>query len=160
MYFGVPAIPMADVMADAIGQVVAQVRGIREAYLPQCSIEGDTEARQVLVVEVGNDQRIPEIMQDLMWRMKLLLPPGVFIDILPYASSAMPPAARVETCRIFRAARKSWWERWFANRPRDCLRHRRKLSDRRSMLTPPRTDVQPPLWPCICRVMDLQSPPR
>ena len=112
MFFGVPAKPMADVMTDAIGQVVRQVRGIREAYLPQCYIDGDKEARQVLVLGVEDDRRIPGIMEDLNWRMELLLPPGVFIDILPYASATMPHEARVDACRIFRAASRPWWKRW------------------------------------------------
>ena len=63
MFFGVPANPMAEVMADAIGQVVAQVRGIREAYLPQCHIQGDVEARQVLVIGVDSLDRIPTVME-------------------------------------------------------------------------------------------------
>ena len=34
LFFGVPADPMPEIMADAIGQVVAEVPGIVEAYLP------------------------------------------------------------------------------------------------------------------------------
>ena len=74
MFFGVPAKPMPEIMADAIGQVVAQVPGIREAYLPQCFMQGDAEARQVLVVGVEDPGRIPEIMHELMGKMKLVLP--------------------------------------------------------------------------------------
>jgi hypothetical protein len=111
MFFGVPAKPMPEIMGDAIAQVVAQVPGIREAYLPQCFIEGDTEARQVLVVGVDKRDSIPEIMQDLMGKMKLLLPEGVFMDIIPYPSSSMPQEAKVKECRIF-VAEKSWWKVW------------------------------------------------
>jgi len=45
MFFGIPASPMPEIMADAISQVVAQICGIREAYLPQCYIQGDELAR-------------------------------------------------------------------------------------------------------------------
>jgi hypothetical protein len=114
MFFGAPAKPMAEVTADALGQVVAQVPGICEAYIPQCFIEGDTEARQVLVVGVEKKEKIPEVMQDLMGKMKLLLPPGVFMDILPYASVDLPAAARVAQCHIFGSPMKSkpWWRIW------------------------------------------------
>ena len=114
MFFGAPAKLMADVMVDALGQVVAQVPGICEAYIPQCFIEGDTEARQVLVVGVEKQEQIPEVMQDLMGKMKLLLPPGVFMDILPYASAELPEEARVEKCHLFGspAKPKPWWKIW------------------------------------------------
>ena len=52
VYWGAPAKPMPEIMSDAISQVVAQVPGIVEAHLPQCFVEGDKEARQVLVVGV------------------------------------------------------------------------------------------------------------
>lgn len=114
MFFGAPAKPMADVMADALGQVVAQVPGICEAYIPQCFIEGDTEARQVLVVGVEKKEKIPEVMQDLMGKMKLLLSPGVFMDILPYPSTDLPDAARVARCHIYGSPMKTkpWWRFW------------------------------------------------
>jgi hypothetical protein len=112
MFFGEPAKPMPEVMADALGQVVAQVPGICEAYIPQTFIEGDTEARQVLVIGVEKKERIPAIMQDLMGKMKLLLPPGVFMDVLPFASTDVPHGARVEKCRIFGAPKRPWWRLW------------------------------------------------
>lgn len=115
MFFGAPAKPMPEVMADAIGQVVAQVPGIREAYLPQCFIQGDTEARQVLVVGVGNAQEIPKIMDDLMAKMKLVLPTHQFIDIIPFPASTMPSGARVAECKIYETdigTPKPWWKFW------------------------------------------------
>lgn len=112
MVFGVPAKPMSDVMAYAIGRVVAQVPGIREAYIPQCHIEGDTEARQVLVIGIEKRQKIRDIMPDLMSKMELVLPAGVFMDILPYESAKLPKAARVEACRIFGSPHRPWWRFW------------------------------------------------
>jgi hypothetical protein len=112
MIFGVPANPMPEIMTDAIGQVVAQVPGIREAYLPQCFIQGDTEARQVLVVGVDNAQEIPRIMDELMGKMKLVLPADQFIDILPFPVSTMPAGARVAECKIHEAKTKPWWKVW------------------------------------------------
>jgi hypothetical protein len=115
MFFGVPAKPMPEIMADAIGQVVAQVPGIREAYLPQCFIQGDTEARQVLVVGVVNAQAIPKIMDDLTGKMKLVLPAQQFIDIIPFPASTMPGDARVAECKIYGTdigPAGPWWKFW------------------------------------------------
>jgi hypothetical protein len=112
VFFGEPAKPMPKVMADALGQVVAHVPGICEAYIPETFIVGDTEARQVLVVGVASEERIPAIMEKLMGKMKLLLPPDAFMDVLPFASTDMPPGARVEKCRIFCAPKKPWWKIW------------------------------------------------
>jgi len=115
MFFGAPANPMPEIMADAIGQVVAQVSGIREAYLPQCYIPGYLEVRQVLVVGVRNAEEIPKIMDELMDKMKLVLPAHQFIDILPFSVSTMPIAARVAECKIFGTdiqVAKPWWKFW------------------------------------------------
>jgi len=112
MYFGVPADPMPEIMSDAIRQVVTQVPGIREAYLPQCYIEGEEEARQVLVVAVDVPEQMPAVMQDLMGKMGLLLPQGQFIDIIPFLTSSMPSGARVRECQIVKTKRKPWWKIW------------------------------------------------
>lgn len=112
MFFGEPANPMHEIMANAIGQIVAQVPGIREAYLPQCFIHSDTEARQVLVVGVDTAQEIPKIIDDLMDKMKLILPANQFIDIMPFPVSAMPSEARVVQCKIYEAKGKPSWKMW------------------------------------------------
>ena len=112
MFFGAPAKPMPEIMANAIGQVVAQVSGIIEAYLPQCYLEGDNEARQVLVIGVDSQERIQQIMPQLIEKMKLVMPPGQFIDIIPFPSSTMPPAARVRDYQIFKTTTKPWWKIW------------------------------------------------
>jgi SseB protein C-terminal domain len=110
LFFGVPAKPMPGIMVDAIGQVVAQVPGIREAYLPQCFIQGDTEARQVLVVGIDNDREIPKIMDELMSKMRLVLPKNQFLDILPFPVSKMPCAARVAECKIHESKPQPRWK--------------------------------------------------
>ncbi len=112
MYFGAPAKPMPEIMSGAVRQVVAQVPGILEAHLPQCFIEGDKEARQVLVVGVARRNEIPRIAQDLMGKLQLVFPPGQFIDILPFESGAVPPGVRQAGCQIFAAERKPWWKVW------------------------------------------------
>ncbi|HEY1772537.1 MAG TPA: enhanced serine sensitivity protein SseB C-terminal domain-containing protein [Gammaproteobacteria bacterium] len=112
LHFGAPTNPMPDVLADAISQVVAQVPGILEVHLPQCFIEGDTEARQVLVVGVSKRDEIPAIMNELMGKLRLVFPPGHFIDILPFESGAIPPGVHRAGCQTFGAAKKPWWKLW------------------------------------------------
>ena len=112
MFFGKPAKPMPEIMADAISQVVAQVPGIIEAHLPQCFIEGDQEARQVLVVGVQRQNEIPQIAEALMGKLQLVFPPGQFIDILPFESGAVPAGVRQAGCQIFAAEKKAWWKIW------------------------------------------------
>jgi len=117
LFFGVPSNPMSEIMADAIGQVVAQVPGIVEAYLPQCYLGGDENARQVLVLGVESKSRIPAIMQSLMHKMELVLPANQSIDMLPFSTRDLPPDARIDECRIFGNAdqaleQKPWWKLW------------------------------------------------
>ena len=104
--FGAPAKPMPEVTADAILQVVVQVPGIIEAHLPQCFMSGDTEARQVLVVGVEKSPEIPQIAEQLMSKLRLALPAGPSIDILPFAWDAVPPEVRQAGCQIFVAQKK------------------------------------------------------
>lgn len=122
MLLGVPANPMPQTRADAIGQAVAQVPGIVEAYLPLCYIKGDDEPRQVLVIGVQSEERIPAIMQDLMSKMDSVMPADQFIDILPFSTAHILPEARVEECRILGEAqeikpqepqpKRPWWRLW------------------------------------------------
>jgi len=112
MFFGAPAKPMPEIMADAISQVVAQVPGIAEAHLPQCFIEGDEEARQVLVIGVQRRDDIPRIAQALTSKLQLVFVPAQFIDILPFASNAVPNGVRKAGCQIFAAVKKPWWKIW------------------------------------------------
>jgi hypothetical protein len=111
-YWGAPANPMPQIMADAISQVVAQVPGIVEAHLPQCFIEGDKEARQVLVVGVQSRAEIPQIAQQLMGKLPLLFTPGQFIDILPFESGLVPCGVRQAGCKIYAGEKKPWWKVW------------------------------------------------
>lgn len=111
--FGSPANPMPEIMADALAQAVAQVPGIREAYLPQCFIPGDEEGKQVLVVGFAKGIQIPLAMECLMEKMRLVLPEREFIDILPFTVSAVPNEAKVLPCLILnRDDPKPWWKFW------------------------------------------------
>jgi hypothetical protein len=108
--FGAPANPMPEQRALALSSAVASVTRILEAYIPQCYVTGDKEARQVLVVRVNTKDEIPSIMQELMAKLKAALPPGDFIDILPYPSNGFPQAARVGSCHLLGSPPKPWWK--------------------------------------------------
>jgi hypothetical protein len=112
MVFGAPAKPMPDFMADAIAQVVAQVPGIIEAHLPQCFVEGDPEARQVLVIVVRSRHEIPQIAGALLGKLQHVLPPGEFIDVLPFKAGSVPSGVRQAGCQIFADGKKPWWKVW------------------------------------------------
>jgi len=112
VYFGAPAHPMPKTRADAIAQAVAQVPGIVEAHLPQCFIEGDEEARQILVVGVLKRGEISQIAQALTDKFQLIFEPGQSIDILPFEAGAVPAGVRQAGCQIFAAEKKAWWKLW------------------------------------------------
>ena len=112
--FGAPANPMPEIMRDGIAQVVGQVPGVIEAHLPQCFIEGDTDARQVLVISVRSRKEVPHVAEELMGKLKLLFAPGQFIDIIPYVG-APPESVREARCQIFVSStleQKPWWRFW------------------------------------------------
>jgi hypothetical protein len=112
-YWGAPAKPMPEALSKAIAQIVAQVSGIREAHLPQCFIQGDKDARQVLLVCVNNRSEIPRIAEELMAKLNGLFPAGEFIDIFPVDSNSFPPGVREADCQIFLGEKKKpWWKVW------------------------------------------------
>jgi hypothetical protein len=115
LYFERPAEPMAHIFAEAIGLVIGQVPGIEEAYIPQCSIAGEP-ARQVLVIGIRDDHPIPEVMEELLPKMRLLLPPREFIDILPFPFGHVPEGARIPTFCVYLARdqrrTRPWWKFW------------------------------------------------
>jgi len=106
MYWGTPAKPMPEIMADAILQVVAQVPGIHEAHLPQCFIEGDKEARQVLAISVQSRNEIPRIAKELKGKLQLVFPLGQIIEILLFETGSMPSGVRQAGCQIFTGEKK------------------------------------------------------
>jgi hypothetical protein len=112
IYFGRPAKPMPEARASAIAAAVARVPGIVEAHLPQCYIEGDAGARQVLVVVVDLPQDIPRIAQAVLGELAAILPPGDSVDLLPFDRRSLPRGVREAGCRVFGEAKKPWWKLW------------------------------------------------
>ncbi|MCH7588875.1 MAG: hypothetical protein IIC78_12720 [Chloroflexi bacterium] len=111
MIFGAPAAPMPEAKTKAIARAVAAVHGITEAHLPQCFIEDDREARQVLVIGVQQRGDIPRIVEELMGGLKFVFSWGEYIDIFPFESAAVPGGVREAGCLIFREQKKPWWKK-------------------------------------------------
>jgi hypothetical protein len=114
LYFGAPAEPMADVTISAITQVVQRVSGIVEAHLPQCFIEGEKEARQVLVVGVKSSEEIPRVGETLMRKLESTLSRAEleFMDVMPFEVTSIPDGVRKAGCQIFAGETKPWWKIW------------------------------------------------
>jgi hypothetical protein len=112
LFWGRPANPMPKIMADAISQAVTEVPGISEAHLPQCFIEGDKEARQVLVIGVHRPNETAWIANELTRKFHPVLPTGQFLDIIPFKSGSVPPEVQQAGCQIFVEAAKPWWKIW------------------------------------------------
>lgn len=111
-YFGAPANPMPPERAAAIAALVARVPGIVEAHVPQCFVEGDSAARQVLAIVVTSKAEIPRIAGELGAGLKAIVPAGQFLDILPFPASAVMPGVREARCQIFPVSAKPWWRVW------------------------------------------------
>jgi hypothetical protein len=114
MYFGAPAKPLPEVTVTAIRQALKRVPGILEAHLPQCFIEADQEARQILIPVVRNSDDIPRVGEALMRKLEATLSPGEleFIDVVPYELESLPDGVRKAGCQIFAGETKLWWKIW------------------------------------------------
>jgi hypothetical protein len=110
LYFGAPAQPMAPTLVSAISGAVASVAGISEAHLPQCLIEGDKAARQVLAIVVSPQADISGIAHELGLSLRSTLTAGVLMDILPFRDSAVPTGVREARCQIYPLPKKQWWK--------------------------------------------------
>lgn len=106
-----PAEPISTILAEAFRQACEQVPGIAEAWLPDGSINGEP-ARPLLVVGIADGRSIPEVMEALMPKVRLLTPPREVMDILPFPVADLPHDARIPQCRLYVAKAKPWWKVW------------------------------------------------
>lgn len=73
---------------------------------------GDTEARQVLVIGVPRRRETPQVAGALMGKLRLVLAAAQFIDVLPFESGAIPAGVREAGSQIFAVEKKAWWRIW------------------------------------------------
>jgi len=111
-YFGAPATPMPGDRSAAIADLVARVPGVVEAHLPQCFIEGEPGARQVLAIVVSTKEEIPRVCNAIGHGLKGILPEGQFLDILPFRQTSVIPGVREARCQIYPSNAKAWWKVW------------------------------------------------
>ena len=112
LFFGAPAQPMPASRSVAIRDAVAAVNGVEEAHLPQCFIEGDAQAHQVLVIGVRSKGEIPRIVEELMRSLSHIPMGDQYLDILPFETSSIPQAVRSAGCQIVDTTGKPWWKVW------------------------------------------------
>lgn len=115
LQFACPAEPMPELMVELLEQVVAQVNGIVEAFVPECSINEELPAK-VLIVGIAENVAIPVVMDHLLPKIRLLLAPGEQLDVIPFRFSMLPEEARIPACLVFRQSHKitdrPWWKLW------------------------------------------------
>lgn len=80
--------------------------------MPQCFIEGDAQARQVLVIGVRSKAEIPRIAEELMPGLNGAIGAGQHLDLLPFETSSIPQEVRAAGCEVFVASKKPWWKVW------------------------------------------------
>jgi hypothetical protein len=112
MRFSVPTEPIAGVVADAIRQVIEQVAEISEAYLPACLMQHEAEPRQVLLIGISTPAAQEKVVDELLRRLRLLLPPGRFMDVLPFPSGGIPPEARLVPLFFRSRKQRPSWRFW------------------------------------------------
>lgn len=84
MFLGRPAKPMAQELSDAIGEMVRNIVGIREAHLPQCFVKGIVEPpTQVLVLVLEDSADGQRALDSVGQGLTRVLPPGMHIDVWP-----------------------------------------------------------------------------
>jgi hypothetical protein len=111
---GRPAKPMPQTLSDAIGAMVRGIKGIREAYLPQCFVKSVVEPpAQVLVVVLDDGADRQSVLDAVSTGLTRVLPQGQHLDVLPMTSSdgllATVRGTRMHIHCTPPAERKQWW---------------------------------------------------
>jgi hypothetical protein len=98
IFLGSPRIPIDEEILHAIQRVVSRVRGIAEAYLPQCYVEGVIDPPHQVLFVVVKEPEIPAILQELFPTLERELPRKTELDVIPLTAKN----------RVLLSLRKSW----------------------------------------------------
>ncbi|HYO75078.1 MAG TPA: hypothetical protein VE010_01340 [Thermoanaerobaculia bacterium] len=110
--FDQPARSFPAITLDLLGQVIAQVRGIAEAHVVRCSINGEA-AEDVLAVGIDDELPPAEVLGQLLPKVRLLLGPDEQLDVLPFRISELPHDVRRNGYVIrFAQPERRWWKIW------------------------------------------------
>jgi hypothetical protein len=115
VFLGAPAKPMPRERSDAIAELVASIKGVTEAHLPQCfAIGAMTGPAQVLAIVIDPRANEGEILSSIANGLSRILPSGEHLDVWPLRSgSAMHRDVQGTRCSIHLTERKRpWWKFW------------------------------------------------
>jgi len=116
---GAPSHPMPRERSKALAKMVAEFDDVMEAHLPQCYIPGLTQdPQQVLVLVLQTKKLVPELLPQVLTKLKKILPKGERLEILPIdLSSNIFMDVREAECCIYKKSEKietdkPWWKVW------------------------------------------------
>lgn len=114
VFLGKAAKPMAQHLSDAIGDMVSKISHIREAYVPQCYVEGIVDPpAEILVLVLDGLENQPGVLRDVGSGLARILPSAVHLDVivmndrdklLAMVRNAVPHIYRATTSQ-----KKKWW---------------------------------------------------
>jgi hypothetical protein len=95
-----------------LSDVIAQVQGVRDAFVVRCSINGEA-AENVLVVGLDEGVASEPIMSKLMPKLRLLLASHEHLDVLPFPAGELPEGLHRTAYRVpVQLRRRRWWRFW------------------------------------------------
>jgi len=116
---GAPAKPYPQQVVHAVLRAVQSVEGIAEAHMPQWFEAGLTEgAEQVLVVVLGRDAAVSEVVPPLLKALNQQLPLGPSLVVIPItgADGDLGTIRGTDTMVLRRPevelAKRPWWKFW------------------------------------------------
>jgi hypothetical protein len=117
IFLGRPAKPMDKSISDALSAVVSSVKGITEAYIPQCFIPNVTSksGEQVLMVILEQNGDPSQVINTIGESIHSKMPSGYDILVIPLrVTDPLVETIRATECIIFRRAEsaRKWWELW------------------------------------------------
>ena len=79
---GVPARPLAEALQESIGTMLLNVRGVREAHLPQCfAMDVMERPAQVLVVVIESNASSEDVVDEILLGLTAVLPDDIQLDV-------------------------------------------------------------------------------
>ncbi len=115
VYLGRPAKPMPQELADAIGEMVRGIPGIREAHLPHCYVKGIVEPPTQILVLVFDDAADQQGVLDAVGQgLSRVLPQGAHLDVWPLSEGDILLSDVRNTKMSIHTApqpdKKPWWK--------------------------------------------------
>jgi hypothetical protein len=115
VYLGGPAKPMPQALSNAIGEMIRNIAGVREAYLPQCYVKSIVEPpAQILVLVLDDASDHQSVLNSVGEGLSRVLPQGVHLDVWPLSDgNSLLDTVRGTKTNIHGAPppdKKPWWK--------------------------------------------------